>query len=198
MAFKKVMDLGTPTAYGLGELKEKKNPNKGKHPSQIEGYLLGFKDIPSKFSKTGFAKLWVFQTAQGNVGIFGKTDLDGKLNGVTLGTMTRATRTGSVPTNKGNDMITFSVEVDEENTVDVGSISQGEDHDDGTSSNDDLDNSQYADEPEESDVDAEEAPVDEVPPPRAQPPRQIAKAPDADRQAKVNALLNRNRTSKSA
>lgn len=119
MAFKQVQDLGTDMAVKLGGVDKKTGK---KNPTQIEGYFLGTREIDSKFSKTGKAALHVLQTPKGNVGVFGKTDLDRKMTSVSPGTMVRITQSGSVPTNKGNDMLKFTVEVDEDNTIEVGAM----------------------------------------------------------------------------
>lgn len=145
MAFKEVQDLGCDATVKLGGVDKKTGK---KNPTQVEGYFLGTREIDSKFSRTGKAALHVLQTPKGNVGVFGKTDLDRKMNAVTPGTMIRITQKGSVPTNKGNDMLKFTVEVDEDNRIEVGGIAEqnesegyegGDEGTDEAEENDDID-----------------------------------------------------------
>lgn len=166
MAFKTVTDLGTETAISLGG-RDKKTGKE--NPKSITGYFLGSRDVASKFSSTGLAKMHVFQTPKGNIGVFGKTDLDRKLGTVTPGAMTRVTQNGSVPTNKGNDMLKFQVEVDLEDVIDVSAPDAvTSDRDSGTEET-------YEDD------------VDQLP----EPVRTAPRAPDASQKARVQALLNR-------
>lgn len=110
------------------------------NPKSVEGYYMGFKMTEGKF---GPSKLHVFKTKNGNTGVWGKTNLDSQLLQVKPGTMTRATFTGTVPSNKGNDMLKFKVEVDKSNTIDVEGVA--------TSTSDDF-NASDASEPEETDL----------------------------------------------
>jgi hypothetical protein len=185
MAFKEVLDLDCDTTVALGGMNKKTGkPN----PTRVEGYYIGKKETENRKSKTGKSNLYIFQTAKGNIGVWGKTDLDRKMASALIGAMTRVTQSGSVPTPNG-DMYKFKVEVDAENTIEVSAPAQDE------SSEDDADTSSYAssaeddDGVEETDVDAEEAEVEAAPAPRAQPPRQPARTPDAARQEKVKNLL---------
>ncbi len=74
--------------------------------------------MTSPKSKTGLAKIHVFQTPKGNLGIWGKTDLDRKLGTVTPGTMTIAKFDKMVPSKNG-EMYSFKVLVDADNTIEV-------------------------------------------------------------------------------
>lgn len=113
MGFKPVADLDCDITIQLGGVDKK---TKKKNPKTIEGYYLGARDVESKF---GLAKLHVFQTDEGNVGVWGKSNLDMKLGSVDAGTMTRVTYTGKVPSKKGNDMFKYSVEIDSDNIIDA-------------------------------------------------------------------------------
>lgn len=187
MGFKEIADLDCEKAYQLGGTnKETGKPN----PKSMEGYYIGAKDIASKFSKTGMAKLYILKTPKGNVGVYGKTDLDSKMVSVAPGTMIRITQTHSVPTAKGNDLIKFKVEVDSENTIEVNLPSVNEDNSDSDYSA--VGNDQ--DYTSEAPVDEDDSSVDEAAPARATPPARAATAPSAAQQKKVqDDLLNRNR-----
>jgi hypothetical protein len=118
MGFKEVADLSADTTISLGGT----NKKTGKaNPKSIEGYFLGSKQVADKKKKSGKSFIYIFQTAKGNVGVWGKTDLDQKMGAVTPGTMVRATYDRMVPTPNG-DMYKYKVEVDTENTIDVGLV----------------------------------------------------------------------------
>lgn len=114
MAFKTVVSLDADTVIALGG-KDKKTgkPN----PKQVEGYYLGKREVSGgKYEKT--ATIYYFQTPEGNLGVWGKTDLNRKMGSVAQGTMVRATHTGMTPTPNG-EMHTYRVEFDPENTIEV-------------------------------------------------------------------------------
>lgn len=174
MAFKEVSSLDCDTTITLGG-KDKKTgkPN----PTRIEGYFLGTKEVgPNKFNKQKTDVVHVFQTKEGNTGVWGKTDLDTKLKNAIPGRMVRATFTGTIPTNKGNDMLKYKVEVDDSNTIDVSDLVVST-SDDNSYANETVD--------EESEDDAEDE--YETPPKVAA----AALASQAERKAKIDALLNK-------
>lgn len=115
MAFETLPDLDCETTTALGGV----NKETGKaNPKQAEGYFLGTKLNKSTKSKDGLSRLHILQTPKGNLGVWGKTDLDRKMLAVTPGTMIRITQTHSIETKNG-DMYKFQVEVDAENTITV-------------------------------------------------------------------------------
>lgn len=177
MGFKEVQDLDCETTTALGG----RNKTTGKaNPTKVEGYYIGSKDVDSPKSKTGACKLYVIQTANGNLGIWGKTDLDRKMGSVPQGAMIRITQTGMQKIPGKNDMYKFKVEVDAENTIEVStSLTQGQAEDAG--------NDYAAD--EETDLDDDTQLFDEAPPVRASRPAQAATVPDAARQKRVQDLL---------
>lgn len=190
MAFKEVMDLDCDVTTALGG----KNRETGKaNPTKAEGYFIGSKKVESRKAKSGFAYIHILQTAKGNLGIWGKTDLDRKMQSAPVGTMIRITHTGMQATPNG-DMYKYKVEVDADNTIEVNlpqaAVAAVEDDAAETQSY----SSAYADdEEEELAVDAEEEALDEVPVARPVA-RKPASTPDAARQAKVQALLNGSRS----
>lgn len=180
MAFKQVSDLSTDNAIALGGFNRKTNKE---NPTTITGYFIGSKEVDSPKSKNGKAKLHVFQTAQGNVGVWGKTDLDQKLRSAQVGALTRVTFTGMQET-KNNPMYKYKVEVDTENTIEVA--------DTATDTTYEAD-SGYEDSGDEDTAytNAFEDDVDETPAPRAVAPKTPARAPTADSAARVQALLKK-------
>lgn len=192
MAFTELPDLDCEKTTALGG-KDKKSgkPN----PTSIEGYFIGSKQVASKKSKTGFAFLHVFQTEKGNIGVWGKTNLDRQMKRVTPGFMTRVRFVGMVETDN-NPMYKYKVGVDPDNTIDVGSVQQ--DAEGQEASTEDV-GADYAEEAADSAYDVEEESdlseeddqaLDTAPPARATPPKRPATTPSAERQAKVQALLN--------
>ena len=175
MAFKVVASLEADVTISLGG-RDKKT---GKaNPNQVEGYYLGRRVVaPNKYSKPGKTDyLYFFQTPKGNLGVWGKTDLDRKMGNVTPGTMVRASHAGMRPTPNG-DMHTFTVEIDEENTIDVSGFNQ-------------VPAPSYADDNAEDDIEAvgdNEEDAVEV----AAAPRKALNSSIAERAAKMQELLGK-------
>jgi hypothetical protein len=112
MGFKEVSSLDADVTIALG----KTDKSTGKpYPKSAEGYFLGSRTVENK---RGESKLHFLQTRDGNVGLWGTTDLNRKLSNVNPGVMIRVTSTGTKPTPNG-DMYTYKVEVDADNTIEV-------------------------------------------------------------------------------
>ena len=170
MAFKSVIDVeGNPIRLGGTDKSGKPNPK------TITGYYIGSKGVSTKY---GPATIHVFQTKDGEVPVWGKTDMDRKLKTITPGFLTRVTFTGTVPSKKGNDMWKYNVEADAENTIEVAAVTPSAEEEHYA---EDLD--------EEQDVDAEEAPLDEIPVARPKAPAKVATTPSLERQQQVQNLL---------
>lgn len=174
MAFKTVTDLSADVTISLGGFNKK---TKKDNPLTVEGYYLGNRQVEDKKKKDGKSYIYFFQTAKGNVGVWGKTDLDRKMKSVALGTMTRASFDKMVPTPNG-EMYKYKVEVDTENTIEV----------DGGLSASDTDSSTGPsfDETEELDGDYQTEDDDSG---DAEEAAQQAALAAAERAAKVKALL---------
>lgn len=173
MAFKTVSDLSTDNAIALGGFNKK---TRADNPTSVTGYFIGSKEVDSPKSKTGKAKLHVFQTAEGNIGVWGKTDLDQKLRAAQVGALTRVTFTGMQET-KNNPMYKYKVEIDSDNTIDVAPGIEGE-----AGQSEDTD---YADDGFSDDE------ADDAPPMRAKAPLTPAQTPSSKAQDDVQALLSR-------
>lgn len=115
MAFKTVQALDADNVIALGG--ENRKTGK-KNPTQVEGYYLGSRTVESRKSKEGKAKIHFLQTSKGNLGVWGKTDLDRKLSSVEVGSMVRATFSGMKPTPNG-DMYCYKIEHDPDNVIEV-------------------------------------------------------------------------------
>ncbi len=189
MSFKEINSLEADTTTAIGGVDKK---SKKTNPTKAEGYFLGTKLVESAMSQTGTCKLHIIQTAKGNLGIWGKTDLDRKIAALGtrgLGALIRITFTGKQPVKGKQDMYKYKVEVDEFNRIEVAgseesSISEedgsGDEGGDTDFPEDDLDT--------ELDASSEEA-EDDVPYTPPARPAKPAATPDAARQAKVKALL---------
>lgn len=181
MAFKEVSDLSTETTVSLGGI----NKKTGKaNPKQIEGYFIGKKEVEDKKKKSGKSFIYVIQTPKGNVGVWGKTDLDRKMLAVTEGHMVRITQNKMVPTPNG-EMYGYKVEQDSENSIQVSMPAPKAVSASVEAIADEEEVSSFSYEPE-----GEEEALDEVAyaPPVA--PRRPTVSPDA---ARVQALLNKAR-----
>lgn len=179
MAFKQVLDLDADVTVALGGVNKKTGK---KNPTQVEGYYIGVRSVESKKSKSGFSNIYFFQTQEGMIGVWGKTDLDRKMNQVKPGTMTLVKQSGTVPTPNG-DMYKFTVAVDTDNTIEVDILSNNTGN---AAANDET--TPYASDDDEDSLDDEAA--DEVVHARPTSPAKPATAPDANRQARVQALLS--------
>lgn len=112
MGFSEVSSLDADVTIAIGKVDKKTGKA---YPKQAEGYYLGSRTVESK---RGSSKLHFLQTAKGNIGVWGTTDLSRKLSQVKAGTMVRITSTGTKPTPNG-DMYTYRVEADKSNTIEV-------------------------------------------------------------------------------
>lgn len=190
MAYEKKADLNADKAYALGGKDAKGKPN----PTKVEGYYLGYKMIETTF---GPARLHIFQTESGNVGIYGKSNLNRQLTDDLRGQMVLAEFTGMGTAQRGKKPpYNYAVYHDKENSIDVAGIDPGaaleEDQDDvGT----DNTSPAYDDGAEDNDPETDAKAPDEVPPTRAAAPRTPAAAPDAARQRRVQELLGSRKTS---
>lgn len=177
MGFKTVTSLDAENTVALGGVNKKTGK---KNPTSIEGYYLGSRQVPSTKSKNGLAAIHFFQTSKGNIGVWGKTDLDKKLSQVKLGTMTKVEQSGMKSTKNG-DMYMYQVMFDEDNTIEVTGAQDAEasgDEDGGYDSSDDdggEDEEAVDDDGDSDDDDAQAA----------------AMLAAEERKAKVQAMLNK-------
>lgn len=176
MAYKTVNDLSADTTVSIGGVNRKTGK---KNPTSVEGYYLGSREVADNKKKSGVSYIYFFQTAQGNVGVWGKTDMDRKLKTVTVGQMVRVSFDKMVKTPNG-DMYKYNVEFDEKNTIEVAGANANDSDAGSYASEDDDEESEESDE----DIDVSD---DEVSAAAAQ----LAAATAAERAAKVAALLKK-------
>lgn len=143
MAFKKVQNLNPDTMISLGGINKKTGK---KNPVSVEGYYLGRNQFEDRKKKSGIGYTYVFQTEDGSVGVWGKTDLDKKMSGATPGQMMRLTFLNMRKTPNG-DMYVYEVEFDPENTIEVAAVS-----DNDSSEESEQDDDSASDDPDGSDA----------------------------------------------
>lgn len=180
MAFKEVSSLDADVTVAIGGVNRKTGK---KNPTSVEGYYLGSRKVESKKAKDGFAQIHFLQTAKGNIGVWGKTDLDRKIVGVTVGAMIRISHTGMQATPNG-EMYKFKVEVDTDNSIEI--LSAGEQNFDFEESSEETPDDGFGFEQTE-DYGQEPEGYGQVEAPR------VSSAVQQDRKARVEALLNKNK-----
>jgi hypothetical protein len=191
MAFQKVSDLNAETTISLGGTNRKTGK---KNPTNAEGYYLGKKQIVDDKKKSGFSYIYFLQTPKGNVGVWGKTDMDRKMGQVKPGTMLRIEFVGMQATKNG-EMYKYDVMQDLDNVIPVlesgnaNASFEAEGYNAGSSigggneeSEDDLDAFGINTDDDEGGIDTT--------------PLVAVKGTTADRAARVNALLGKNAKSK--
>lgn len=179
MAYEEIVALDAETTIALGGFNRKTNKA---NPTQIEGYYLGKKTVSSPKSRDGVANLYILQTSKGNVGVWGKTNLDKKMRDAVPGRMTMLIQAGTQKTQNG-EMYLYTVKQDASDTIKVSTPSSSaptlntdEEIDGGYSAG-----SYGSDEDESEDVDTYEQ--EEV--------RQKSALGAAERKAKLDAVLNK-------
>lgn len=184
MAYKTKVELTANTTITLGGV----NEATGKaNPTSIEGFYLGSRVTPDKGYGPGL--LHFFQTPTGNVGVWGKTRLNNLLTSDVKGQMCLVTFMGMGTKVKGKrPPYTYKLQHDEDNVIDVTGLDLSEVQEEVAGDESDQDAIYDDDRPVDT-----EPPTDEVQAPRAIAPPRPAAAPDAARQAKVQALLNKSR-----
>lgn len=168
MSYQEIVSLDADVTIALGGKNKKTGKN---NPSEVEGYYLGARKVESKKARNGFAYIHFFQTAEGNIGVWGKTDLDRKLLSVTPGTMTLASFDRMQPTPNG-EMYKYKVAVDSDNTIVVSTLLAGAGNEALATGADDSDDVEQDDDVVNDDDTAQALAA-------------------AERQARVQALLNK-------
>jgi hypothetical protein len=119
MSYKKIQSLDADKTTAVGGRDKKTGKT---NPNQVEGYYLGKRVVTGA---RGDSNLHFLQTAQGNLGVWGKTDMDRKLSSAQIGAITRITHVGMTKTPNG-DMYRYDVEQDPDNVIDVSSLAPSE------------------------------------------------------------------------
>ena len=168
MAYKEKVSLDAESSISLGGINKKTGQ---KNPTKIEGYYRGFKPVETDY---GPAKLHIFQTAQGNVGVWGKSVSNKLLTSELIGQMVELSFTGMGKPAKGRQAAyEFKVRHDEDNRIDVAPIDQA---------------TEFEEEPSDSEQTMDEV-LDEEPA-FTPPTRGVIPTPSSARQAQVAKLLS--------
>lgn len=184
MGFTEIASLDADTTIALGGVNKQTGR---KNPTSIEGYYLGSRQVDGK---RGPSNLHFLQTPKGNVGVWGKTDLDRKLSSVLVGTMIRASFVGMTPTPKG-DMYKFKVEVDKDNTIEVATLSAGAGNTTSSAYSEDAAGDEDDGVPYGADSDDDSYEEDEESQQAALLAAEAAAKEAALKKAKMNAILNK-------
>lgn len=108
---KEVVRVEADTLVTLGKI----NKVTGKpYLKQLEGYLIGHTALTGLHIKD--AVVWFIKTNKGNVGLYGRIDLNRKLQLVTAGTYVRIT---SIGLNEQGTIYLYKVEYDSANTIEL-------------------------------------------------------------------------------
>lgn len=191
MGFTEVADLDCNVTTAIGGVDKKSGK---KNPTTITGFFIGSREVPSKKSKTGFAWLHVLQTEKGNVGVWGKTNLDQKMRAVKPGQLCKIDFVGMVET-QNNPMYKYKVAVDPAKYIEVATADNNESAGAEATGAEQYESEgePYAGTDQGEEGEEEESAPDEQPAARPSAPRNPARTPDATRQSRVQSLLNSTR-----
>lgn len=114
MAYERVVDLSTDKVFALGEGKDKL--------SEIEGYYLGSRQVTTS---NGPSLIHVFQTAKGNVGVWGTKKLNDNLTPPAMGNMMLVIYKGKVKIAGGKTQHTYEFNIDRDQRIDVPRLTVG-------------------------------------------------------------------------
>lgn len=121
MAFREISDLSADVVISIGGTNRKTGK---KNPTRAEGYYLGLREVADTKKKSGKSYIHYLQTPKGNVGVWGKTDMDRKMGEVPTGSMIFIEFDRMVPTPNG-EMYKYKVGVDNDNTIEIDILPQG-------------------------------------------------------------------------
>jgi hypothetical protein len=114
MAYEEVLSLESDVTYSLGKLNKKTGKT---DPKSVEGYYIGNRKVETRL---GDSLIHFFKTKTGNVAVWGTNDLNRKLQNIKLGTMVKAEFVGMKDTPRG-EMRYFKVSQDKNNFIEVDS-----------------------------------------------------------------------------
>lgn len=178
MAWETKATLDAETTVSLGG----KDKATGKvNPTALEGYFLGNRPTPDQGYGEGV--LHIFQTQNGNVGVWGKTNSIRLMTDEHIGQMCLLTFTGMSKPKKGrNPAYLYKLQFDKTNTIDVSAIETA-------TADAEPDYSEGVQETDVAEEDTTESYVSQPAPARATPPKAAPRTPSAEQQARVKAAL---------
>lgn len=114
MGYEKLSDVKPVALGGVDKKSGKRNP------TELEGYYIRREEKPNKFNPGKPQSFYVFETKEGQVGLFGKAGIDREMKKASIGVMTKVIDTGKLlDTGKGNPMRVFEVFQDSANRIEV-------------------------------------------------------------------------------
>lgn len=153
MSFTEVISLEADVTYSLGKLNKKTGK---KDPSSVEGYYIGKREVDTKLGKS---LIHFFKTKTGNVAVWGSTNLNHKLAGIGIGTMTKVDFVGMKPTPRG-EMRSFKVAQDKANFIEVAvEYSEPSLDEDGNEDDNGYSNNGTEEDADPEDEESEESPL---------------------------------------
>jgi hypothetical protein len=180
MAYKKVSSLEADVTITIGGADKKTGK---KNPTSVEGFYLGSRQVETKGKWSDKpSTIYFFQTDKGNVGVWGKTNLNNKMKSAKAGEMTRITYAGMKSTTNG-EMHVYNVEQDPDVSIDVSELTASSE----SSNNESSDEDNYADAESLSDEDLDDNTDDYASAP-------VVTESAAARKAKVQELLRKGAT----
>lgn len=117
--FEEVSSLDCEVAITLGGTDKKTGKA---NATELEGYYLGAKQVPSAYAKSGTSPLHIFLTPNGNVGVWGKSRLNKKLATVTPGQYAAVEFTGMKTLKGFPPLYDYKVGVRKGDVIDVASV----------------------------------------------------------------------------
>lgn len=196
MAYETLQDFDCQKTTAVGGIRvDQKTGKRYKNPTSIEGYFVGTKGgIENKKNPEKPTNLHIFETDAGNVGVWGKTDLDQKMARAKIGLKTLVQFDKMVPTNK-NPMFKYIVKQDPKDVnpaLQAAAPESAEPETDGSYESGGSNEAAGEEEAyeEEGAIDEEEEALDEPAAAAAKPPK-AAQAPSPDRQARLQGLLGK-------
>lgn len=177
MAYEVLDDVKAVKLGGVDKKTGKKNP------TEIEGYYLRVEKRPNKF-KDEPQNFYIFQTAEGDVGVYATGGIQREMKKAVIGRMTKLINTGrTLDTGKGNPMTVYQAFQDKSNTIEVSEAPEV--------------SMEYGSlDAEDPVAELEEENFEEVLPARPVAPKVASSVPDADRRAKMQALLKGTRSAR--
>jgi hypothetical protein len=135
MAYEKLTDLGTDKVFALGKGEDKID--------SVEGYYLGSRQVTTG---NGPSTIHVFQTVEGNIGVWGTKKLNDNLGNSVRGCMMLINYKGKVKLQGGKTQHTYEFNIDRGQTIPV---SAGEQANAEFAAADTGDDSTYSDDVQE-------------------------------------------------
>lgn len=175
-------DVRTVVLGGINKTTNKPNPR------ELTGYYLRSEQRSNKFNPGKPQNYYIFQTKEGEVGVYGKAGIDREMRKATIGALTTLVNTEEkLDVGKGNPMTVYRVAQDASDTIEVDGYSSSEEEVDRTA----LIAAQLSSRDEEPEADEK---LEEALPPASRRPAAATEV-TTSHAAKVKELLSRTRTS---